>query len=269
MYLINGQSTERLAVNDRGVQFGDGCFTTARIAAGEIALFSRHLARLEETCSRLAIPFNDWDLLVKEMRRLAQPHREGVLKVMITRGAGGRGYSAAGCQLPTRILSVSPYPAHYARWKDAGITLTLSPIPLGRNPYLAGLKHLNRLEQVLIRAHLEQTDADEALVLDSEGWVTECCAANLFWRTGDIVSTPRLDQAGVNGIMRQFCLRKLAQSPFQVFEVQAREEAVRQADEVIICNALMPIIPIRAYDGASYSSRTLFQFLAPFCEHPN
>ncbi|MBQ4993791.1 aminotransferase class IV, partial [Salmonella enterica subsp. diarizonae serovar 61:l,v:1,5,7] len=82
-------------------------------------------------------------------------------------------------------------------------------------------------------------------------------------------STPRLDQAGVNGIMRQFCLRKLTQSPFQILEVQAREEAVRQADEVIICNALMPIIPIRAYDGASYSSRTLFQFLAPFCEHPN
>lgn len=269
MYLINGQSTERLAVNDRGVQFGDGCFTTARIAAGEIALFSRHLARLKETCSRLAIPFNDWDVLVKEMRRLAQSHREGVLKVMITRGAGGRGYSAAGCQLPTRILSVSPYPAHYARWKAAGIALTLSPIPLGRNPYLAGLKHLNRLEQVLIRSHLEQTDADEALVLDSEGWVTECCAANLFWRTGNIVSTPRLDQAGVNGIMRQFCLGILAQSPFQVLEVQAREEAVRQADEVIICNALMPIIPIRAYDGASYSSRTLFQFLAPFCEHPN
>ncbi|MDV4208523.1 aminotransferase class IV, partial [Salmonella enterica] len=131
------------------------------------------------------------------------------------------------------------------------------------------LKHLNRLEQVLIRSHLEQTDADEALGLDSEGWVTECCAANLFWRTGDIVFTPRLDQAGVNGIMRQFCLRQLAQSPFQVLEVQAREEAVRQADEIIICNALMPIIPIRAYHGTSYSSRTLFQFLAPFCEHPN
>lgn len=108
------------------------------------------------------------------------------------------------CQAATRILSVSAYPAYYSQWRKQGITLTLSPIPLGRNPYLAGLKHLNRLEQVLIRSHLEQTDADEALVLDSEGWVTECCAANLFWRTGDIVFTPRLDQAGVNGIMRQF-----------------------------------------------------------------
>lgn len=146
------------------MQFGDGCFTTARIAAGRLPCFPVIWLAWKKR-ARLAIPFNDWDVLVKEMRRLAQPHREGVLKVMITRGAGGRGYSAAGCQLPTRILSVSPYPAHYARWKDAGINLTLSPIPLGRNSYLAGLKHLNRLEQVLIRSHLEQTDADEALVL--------------------------------------------------------------------------------------------------------
>lgn len=72
------------------------------------------------------------------------------------------------CQAATRILSVSAYPAYYSQWRKQGITLTLSPIPLGRNPYLAGLKHLNRLEQVLIRSHLEQTDADEALVLDSE-----------------------------------------------------------------------------------------------------
>ncbi|WP_257895800.1 aminotransferase class IV, partial [Enterobacter roggenkampii] len=76
------------------------------------------------------------------------------------------------------------YPAHYARWREEGVTLTLSPVRLGRNPMLAGLKHLNRLEQVLIRTHLEQTDADEALVLDSEGRITECCAANLFWRQG-------------------------------------------------------------------------------------
>lgn len=96
---------------------------------------------------------------------LATGHDSGVLKVIISRGSGGRGYSAMNCQAATRILSVSAYPAYYSQWRKQGITLTLSPIPLGRNPYLAGLKHLNRLEQVLIRSHLEQTDADEALVL--------------------------------------------------------------------------------------------------------
>lgn len=99
------------------------------------------------------------------MTMLATGHDSGVLKVIISRGSGGRGYSAMNCQAATRILSVSAYPAYYSQWRKQGITLTLSPIPLGRNPYLAGLKHLNRLEQVLIRSHLEQTDADEALVL--------------------------------------------------------------------------------------------------------
>ena len=169
MFLINGAESETLAVNDRGVQFGDGCFTTARILRGQVQLLSAHLVRLQTTCEKLFIPYDDWALLAQEMARLAQPHQDGVLKVIITRGAGGRGYSAAGCVNPTRILSVSPRPAHYLRWREEGISLSLSPVRLGRNPSLAGLKHLNRLEQVLIRSHLEQTDADEALVLDSDG----------------------------------------------------------------------------------------------------
>ena len=144
--------------------------------------------------------------------------------------------------------------------------MTLSPVRLGRNPMLAGLKHLNRLEQVLIRTHLEQTDADEALVLDSEGRITECCAANLFWRKGRDVFTPSLAQAGVNGIMRQFCLQQLAHAGFRVVEVNAKEEALLSADDVVICNALMPVIAVRAYDQQRWSSRELFQFLAPICE---
>ncbi|WP_336285660.1 aminodeoxychorismate lyase [Citrobacter arsenatis] len=269
MYLINGESSERVAANDRGIQFGDGCFTTARIVAGKIALFPRHLSRLEQSCARLAIPFNEWAALTEEMQRLAHPHQEAVLKVMITRGAGGRGYSAAGCQQPTRMLSVSAFPAHYHHWRARGVTLSLSPVRLGRNPMLAGLKHLNRLEQVLIRSHLEQTDADEALVLDSDGWLTECCAANLFWRCGLDVYTPRLDQAGVDGIMRQFIIAQLAHSPFRVVEVNAPLTALAQADEVIICNALMPVVPVQRYAEQQWPARELYQFLAPLCESPD
>ncbi|HBD5454829.1 TPA: aminodeoxychorismate lyase, partial [Escherichia coli] len=155
------------------------------------------------------------------------------------------------------------------RLRNEGITLALSPVRLGRNPHLAGIKHLNRLEQVLIRSHLEQTNADEALVLDSEGWVTECCAANLFWRKGNVVYTPRLDQAGVNGIMRQFCIRLLAQSSYQLVEVQASLEESLQADEMVICNALMPVMPVCACGDVSFSSATLYEYLAPLCERPN
>ena len=266
MFLINGAESETLAVNDRGVQFGDGCFTTARILRGQVQLLSAHLARLQTTCEKLFIPYDDWALLAQEMARLAQPHQDGVLKVIITRGAGGRGYSAAGCVNPTRILSVSPRPAHYLRWREEGISLSLSPVRLGRNPSLAGLKHLNRLEQVLIRSHLEQTDADEALVLDSDGWLTECCAANLFWRCGQDVFTPRLDQAGVNGIMRQFIIAQLALTAYRVVEVNAPLTALAQADEVLICNALMPVVPVQRYAEREWPARELYHYLAPICE---
>ncbi|AIR01841.1 MAG: aminodeoxychorismate lyase [Klebsiella michiganensis] len=266
MFLINGTEQSTLAAGDRGLQFGDGCFTTARVRKGQVEQRDKHLARLRHTCEALLIPFSAWGALDDEMVRLAAAQQEGVLKVILTRGSGGRGYSAAACGTPTRILSTSPFPDHFSRWRQQGVTLSLSPVRLGRNPALAGLKHLNRLEQVLIRTHLEQTGADEALVLDSEGWVTECCAANLFWRAGETVFTPRVDQAGVNGIMRQHCLRLLAQSRYRVVEVSAQADAVRQADEVIICNALLPVAAVSAFDEVRYLSRELFEYLAPLCE---
>lgn len=266
MFLINGHEQDCLAANDRAIQFGDGCFTTARIVEGEIDLLPAHLHRLRKTCETLLIPFTAWSTLENEMKRLAAGHAQSVLKVILSRGSGGRGYSASDCLHPTRLLSVSAYPAHYERWRREGITLELSPVRLGRNPMLAGLKHLNRLEQVLIRTHLEQSAADEALVVDSEGFITECCAANLLWRQGNDVFTPRLDQAGVNGVMRQFCMQKLAHSGFRVVEVNARIEALDAAEEVVACNALMPVVPVRACGNLRFSSRTLFQFLAPLCE---
>ncbi len=266
MFLINGIPQETLPTSDRAIQFGDGCFTTARIAAGQVCLLDAHLQRLQMACEKLLIPFVAWAELQHEMVELARGNERGVLKVIISRGSGGRGYSAANCLHPVRILSVSGYPAHYDGWRREGITLELSPVQLGRNPHLAGVKHLNRLEQVLIRTHLEQTDADEALVLDSEGFVTECCAANLFWRNGKDVFTPRLDQAGVNGLMRQFCLQQLAHSGYRVVEVHAREAVLAEADEMVVCNALMPVMPVRQYGSQRFSSRELYAFLAPQCE---
>lgn len=268
MFLINGLEQHSLPASDRAIQFGDGCFTTARVKEGRIHFLPQHLARLKRACDALFIPFNQWSTLEDEMRHLAEHQATGVLKVMISRGVGGRGYSGAACQTPTRILSLSPWPEHYLRWREEGITLSLSPVRLGRNPLLAGIKHLNRLEQVLVRRYLEQTDADEALVLDSDGWVTECCAANIFWRQGSDVFTPRVDQAGVDGIMRQVCLERLASSDFRVVEVNARPDVLKAADEVIVCNALMPILPVRQWDDKIWASREMYHYLAPLCEHP-
>lgn len=258
---INGREQEMLPASDRAVQFGDGCFTTAAVANGHILQFDAHLKRLQEGCRRLLIDRVDWPRLEQEMRRLAQTQQQAVLKVIISRGQGGRGYSGAGCGEATRILSLTPYPQHYQALRAEGVKLTLSPIALARSKQLAGIKHLNRLEQVLIRAHLDQSDADEALVLDTEGRVVECCAANLFWRKDGQIFTPSVEEAGVNGTMRRYLMAQMKRAGQTCHVVSVGKEAILAADEVVICNALMPVLPVRQLDDVHYAARSLFDQL--------
>lgn len=266
MLLINGQRQTLLNVQDRATQFGDGCFTTARILRGELQFSADHIARLQQGCRALLIDNVDWHALQQEIAVLCAQHDSGVLKAVISRGVGGRGYSPDGTVAATRILSVSPYPQHYVQWRERGIHLVTSPIQLGKNPALAGIKHLNRLEQVLIRAHLDPTSGDEALVCDSDGMLVECCAANLFWRKDRQVFTPELRYAGVDGTMRQRILRLLAQYGWDCQQVREPLSSLADASEVLVCNALMPIIPVNQAHTWRYHSRTLYDFLISHCE---
>ncbi|WP_380181684.1 aminodeoxychorismate lyase [Kalamiella sp. sgz302252] len=258
MIWTNGKRQELIAVRDRAVQFGDGCFTTARIMKGKVVARAAHIGRLEEACERLLIAQVDWESLQQEMDTAAATRTEGVLKVIISRGTGGRGYSASGCEAASRILMLADYPAHYHQLRHTGVRLALSSVRLGRNPLLAGIKHLNRLEQVLIRTELEQSGADEALVLDTQGKVVECCAANLFWRSGQRVYTPDVTQSGVNGIQRRQIMRLLARQGIRVSEVSVPPQALEEADEIFITNALMPVLPVSEIGNRVYGSRELF-----------
>lgn len=265
MYWINGQQHYPLTPSDRGLQFGDGCFTTARVVEGKIDLLPWHLERMQQAAQRLLLPAVDWSAFEGEMLHAAESISLGVVKAILTRGCGGHGYSPCGCEHPTRIVSRSSYPKHYLQWREVGICLVLSPVQLARNPLLAGLKHLNRLEQVLIRAHLDQTDAHEALVLDTMGMLVECCAANLFWRKGRNVFTPCLDQAGVAGVMRRRVIELLTGSKYALHYVNLPLETLADADEVLVCNALMPLLPVNIAQSWHYCSRQLYDFLRPHC----
>ncbi|MEI2603097.1 aminodeoxychorismate lyase [Erwinia aphidicola] len=263
MMWVNGLAQESIDARDRAVQFGDGCFTTARVLHGSMLRPQAHLQRLQQACERLRIAGVDWQLLAQEITAIASTIDDGVLKVIITRGSGGRGYSASGCQQPARIISLSAWPAHYLRLRQTGVRLALSTVRLGKNPQLAGIKHLNRLEQVMIRTELEQTAADEALVLDSDGMLVECCAANLFWRVGKQVFTPDLSASGVNGIQRQQVMQQVIALGYTLSEVRQGYEVLADAEEVLITNALMPILPVSQIEAWRYTSRDLFSQLNP------
>ncbi|MCW2485533.1 aminodeoxychorismate lyase [Candidatus Symbiopectobacterium sp. NZEC127] len=264
MFWINGQVQEQIAVADRGLQYGDGCFTTARVLEGKVVWLALHMARLRQDAERLLIPFAAWDTLQAEMERAAQGVEQGVVKAIVTRGSGGRGYSTLSCGEPTRIVMQTGYPAHYIEWRKQGITLGISPVTLGRNPRLAGIKHLNRLEQILIRQEMDAQAVDDVVVLDTEGYLVECCAANLFWRKGCQVFTPDLSAAGVSGVARQQVMTRLAHCPdYQLQVVREPVTTLADADEVLVCNALMPVLPVNQIDTWCYRSRALYQLLSP------
>ncbi|RUT65288.1 aminodeoxychorismate lyase [Morganella morganii] len=268
-YWVNGVPQHTIAISDRSVQFGDGCFTTMRIVNSKPSLLTRHLRRLHGGCEGLRLTPPDESLLTQWIMQAAEGATNAVLKVIISAGEQGRGYLRDDVP-PVVILIRSAYPESYPALQERGLSLVKSPVPLSVNPYLAGIKHLNRLEQVLIRRYVAEQQADEAIVCDTDGLLTEGCSANLFWRCGDDVFTPSLTKCGVAGVMRAHILDVLKNSRYRCYETERFPQVLANADEVIMCNALMPVMPVNEIraDGRHhwrYTSRSLFTLLLPYC----
>lgn len=273
-YWVNGISCQQIDITDRAIAFGDGCFTTIHGMNQQAKMLEQHILRLQQDSTRLKLPSVDWKQLTQHIEQVCeqQTDDEFVVKVMISRGAGGRGYSSQGFKQPTIMVMVSPFPKHYATLQCQGAALMLSRIPLSRNPILAGMKHLNRLEQVLIRQEIDDAKLDEAVVLDTHGVMVECCSANIFWRIGRDVYTPILEQSGVNGLMRQKIIALLAGSQYHFEEIERFASILVHCDEVIMCNALMPVLPVQSIQIGTqesplqYDSRELFEYLFLRCK---
>lgn len=245
MYWVNGQQQQNVDASDRAIQFGDGCFTTLAVEHGNPILLPAHINRLIQGCDTLFLPHPNWIELEKHIIDIASyTQMKGVIKVIISRGCGGRGYSSHGFITPTVITSLSSYPTHYSQQQSEGISLGISSVTLGKNPILAGIKHLNRLEQVLIKYHLEKTEFDDVLVCDNEGYLVEANAANLFWRKGNVLFTPDLTNSGVNGIMRQSIFQLAHKLNWKIDIVREKPETLYQADEIWLTNSLMPVLPV-------------------------
>ncbi|MFQ2151567.1 aminodeoxychorismate lyase [Aeromonas sanarellii] len=259
--LINGIATESLSARDRGLAYGDGHFTTMLVKAGEVVWWPAHLARLQHANARLGLAEQPWDALAAEVAQMAAGQTQAVVKVVLTRGVGGRGYDSGGCDAPTRIVSLAPYPEHYPGWQQHGIAALLCQQPLGEAPMLAGLKTLGRLEQVMLKRELAARGGVEGIVLNSRGFLVEGVSANLFWRRGRTVFTPDLSRAGIDGIMRKRVMTMLKQMGIELRVVEAPLESLWQAEEVWLTNTLMGIVPITSIGEVHYPSPVLIRRL--------
>ena len=246
--LVNGLPADSVPAGDRGLQYGDGLFETIAVVKGEPQHWQRHWRRLTAGCRRLGLPMPDEALIQGEISRLLNGAAQ-VLKLILTRGAGGRGYRPPAAVVPTRILSVHPRPDHPEAWRMTGVSIRRCDLRLGRNPALAGIKHLNRLEQVLARGEWDDPDIAEGLMFDSGDLLIEGTMSNVFLVRGGRLCTPALDHAGVAGIMREVVLDTCADLGIAI-EIGAFDaQAVFDADEVFLTNCVIGLWPVRALVG--------------------
>ncbi len=263
MILVNGSPATTISVLDRGLTLGDGLFTTLHLKNQRPQLWDYHIQRVLHGCNRLKLSFPDFDSLYQQCCQLAASvdDENACGKIILTRGSGGRGYSPQGCLAPSVIVSVHPYPEHYRTWQQQGINLGVAEQRLGWQPMLDGIKTLNRLEQVLLKDELDNRGLAEAVVLDWQGNVVEAVTANLFWRKNEQIFTPDLKQSGVYGVMRAFVIQQLTEWQHVVKSVSSGLDALLDADEVWMTNALMGIVPVTGIKDVKYEDHRFAQRL--------
>lgn len=266
--LINGELSDTIAVSDRGLQYGDGLFETLAVYEGVCEFWDRHMQRLSRGCERLRIPAPDLDLLKGEAAKLIEGQARAVLKIIITRGSGEFGYQLPPSPQPTRVLQLSDWRMHPADYADSGVRLRFCHQRLNRNTALAGIKHLNRLEQVLARSEWNEPDIAEGLMLDELGQVIEGTFTNLFLVKDGKLITPRLDHCGVAGILRAVIMDITPSCKVECSEQAVMPEHVLNADELFVTNSLIGIWPVRGLNKQAFQpgsvTRQLQQALTTF-----
>lgn len=261
MIWVNGAETDCLPATDRGLLYGDGVWETIGVSQGRAQLLEWHLERLQAGLHALRIPQPDWLRFQQEILTVCQGQERAVLKVIVTRGAGQRGYNPATGQPPTRILQLSPWPEYPPEYAGQGVRLALCQTRLARQPLLAGFKHLNRLEQVLARAEFGN-DYQEGLMCDYAGNVVEGVMSNLFIiNAAGEICTPDLSQCGIAGIMRRFIIHVLEKYGIRRHICTLELKDIEQAQALFITNSLIGIWPVREFSGQYYGIPSLIRKL--------
>lgn len=256
--LVNGKQGNLISIRDRGLLYGDGVFRTLRALHGKAQHWPLHYQKLQHDCTALGIACPDIALLSAELEWLLMQYPDGVVKLIVTRGQGTRGYAPPADVEPTHIWNVTPLPDYPADRATLGIKVRMCQLLLSQQPRLAGIKHLNRLENVLAAAEWNNTephDADvaEGLLMDAEGNVIEGTRSNLFLVSRGKLITPDLSRCGVAGMQRDRVMAWAAQHnmPLQVCDVGLDE--VMHADELFVVNSIINIWPIRELEQRCWS----------------
>ena len=242
---MNGQATAAIDAGDRGLQYGDGVFRTLAVRAGRALNWQRHYRLLARDCAMIGLDCPMQDLLAAEVGRVATG--DATVKVIVTRGASGRGYGYGDGAEPTRIVAAYPAFADASAARD-GVRVRRCSLVLADQPRLAGVKSLNRLENVLARAEWRDPEIREGLLADGGGRLIEGTMSNVFLAAGARLVTPALTRCGVSGAQRERIL-DIASAAGIACEVRdVAFDELRGAGEVFLANSLIGVWPVVALD---------------------
>lgn len=262
----NGSEQAGLQYADRGLQYGDGCFTTMYCDENQVTLFNEHIVRLVGDAARLKM-FVDMPKIkhaVEDVLRTLIAHNKSPLaiKLLLTRGSGGRGYETP--LEPSLHLYISIHPCEkLAVYERSNYRVQCCSFTLAQQPILAGLKHLNRLEQVLAKHELQHLPENKQLqhgfgssnlgqrayvhdlvMLDINQKLIEFTAGNLFFLSKGIWHTPNLELSGVDGVMRKAFIQFLSVKSRAIEIGHFTINDLLSAEALIMCNAIKHLVGV-------------------------
>jgi 4-amino-4-deoxychorismate lyase len=278
LLLVNGREVDpsgrdSVSALDRGFHFGDGLFETIAGVRGKPRFLSLHLDRLASGCERLHIDVGDIGLIRKEIETASAATDVSLIKVMVTRGpAVARGYAWSGRETATRVLLRYAWPQEDMATQREGVAVRISAMRLGENPALAGMKHLNRLEQVIARSEVPSAEAAELLLFSGAGHLVCGTMSNVFVERAGRLITPCVDRCGVAGVMRRVVMREAAKAGIAVEEGMVSEADLDATREIFLTNARIGIWPVRSVGSRVLGVGALTQraqsSIAPLLENP-
>lgn len=259
MRLINGAFTDMISANDRALQFGDGVFRTLRLHAGGVCYWARQYQKLAADCNALGIVAPAADVLWQDILTIqrAAGLASAAIKIVVTRGESTRGYACPSDIQPNRLVQLSPLPHYPATLHTEGVRVRLCQTHASWQPQLAGVKHLNRLENVLARQEWQDPTIFEGLLLDHAGHVQSGVMSNLLLLHSGRVQTPRLEGGGVAGVMRAVACAAVQRLGYAVEEASLSLADVQAAQRVWLCNSLMGLVPVARYATHQWSPAAL------------
>lgn len=244
MILVDGMPATTVAADDRGFTYGDGVFRTLAMRAGHAQWWPQHYAKLAADCGSLNIKPPAAADLLRDIQHMAGHLPDCVLRITVTRGSGGRGYAMPENPQTRRVVSAVPLPEYPPSWQEQGVAVRVCALRLAAQPRLAGIKHLNRLENVLARAEWKDPAIAEGLLLDETGNVIEGTRCNVFIVEGDTLVTPDLSRCGVAGVTRDLVIAAAGRNRLRCAIESISRARLEAADEVLLVNSLIGVWPV-------------------------